>query len=102
MKKESLPNLALLFFIVPFLTLQGKAQVDPLNSPYYDKGEYAVVPDSNMNHDPEIFSFRPEDSLNGPYPVLIFQLGANGLGDDDTPTTCSSNIWLPTDMWSLS
>ncbi len=60
----------------------AKAQIDPLNSPYFDEGPYQTVSDSDTTHSPVVYSFRPDTAMNAPYPVLIFQLGANGFGED--------------------
>jgi len=66
-----------IFILCIYTTL--KAQISPIESPYYGQGNYTVVSDSDMTSlsCPLLF-YRP--STVGQYPVFMFQLGANGLG----------------------
>lgn len=75
MKKSTI--LILLSFIALFVT----AQIDPVNSPYYQSGTYTVESDSTEGMSPaDVLIFRPDNADNGPYPTILFQLGANSIG----------------------
>ncbi|MEI7597315.1 MAG: T9SS type A sorting domain-containing protein [Bacteroidota bacterium] len=71
-------NLILSAFIL-FIFSTLKAQINPIESPYYQQGNYTVVSDSDMTaiSVPLLF-YYPQTTGN--YPVFMFQLGANGLG----------------------
>ena len=70
--------LMVLFFLI-FFTSKLFSQINPIDSPYEGFGIYNVLSDSDMTTSPTILTYRP-DNLNGaPYPVFIFQLGANGF-----------------------
>jgi pimeloyl-ACP methyl ester carboxylesterase len=62
-----------------FLASELFSQVAPTNSPYYNFGPYTVVSDSDITTNPTIHSYRPDNLSGGPFPVFIFQLGANGF-----------------------
>lgn len=69
--------------LLVFVLICGKifSQIDPLNSPYSQNGQYSVVMDSVMNSQPtDMLIFRPSSSTGGPFPTLLFQPGANGTG----------------------
>ena len=74
----------LIFSLITFLIIATgiiKAQINPTDSPYYFDGSYVVESDSNMTaiSVPLLF-YRPQ--ATGTYPVLMFQLGANGFGSN--------------------
>lgn len=66
--------------ILVFFNLILICQIPPQNSPYYYNGTYSIVADSDLTTSPTIYSYRPVSNSGGPYPVFMFQLGANGFG----------------------
>lgn len=68
-----------LVFVLMFLVTELFSQVTATNSPYYNFGVYNVVSDSDMTTTHTIFTYRPDNLSGAPYPVFIFQLGANGF-----------------------
>jgi predicted dienelactone hydrolase len=56
------------------------SQVDPLSSPYYQEGSLSVTSETLTDATPALLTYRP--TTGGDYPVLLFQPGANGFGDD--------------------
>lgn len=68
-----------LIFVLMFIATELFSQVSPTISPYNSYGVYNVVSDSDMTTSPTIHSYRPDNLSGGPYPVFIFQLGANGF-----------------------
>lgn len=73
-----LKNLLLFIFVV-LSVVHLQAQIDPVDSPFYNDGDYTIVADSNLTDvsKPLLF-YYPETA--GSYPIFIFQLGANGFG----------------------
>jgi pimeloyl-ACP methyl ester carboxylesterase len=69
--------IALVFII--FGSYIAKSQITPTTSPYYSDGTHMVITDSNLTdlNKPLLF-YYPQTT--GIYPVLMFQLGANGFG----------------------
>lgn len=65
--------------IIIFSACYISAQINPVNSPYANDGNFTVVSDSNLTDlsSPLLF-FHPQTPGN--YPVFMFQLGANGFG----------------------
>ncbi|MEI7596346.1 MAG: alpha/beta hydrolase [Bacteroidota bacterium] len=75
----------LVFILFIFISFSVKAQINPLTSPYYANGTYAIVADSVESDTADFIAkdlliYRPSSTVDGPYPVFIFQLGANGFG----------------------
>jgi hypothetical protein len=80
-------NLRIIYSIVSifFLSIPAgyRAQVTPLNSPYYAIGQYEVLTETLSDAAPALLTYRPSSSVDGPFPVLLFQPGANGFFEDN-------------------
>lgn len=70
----------LLYTLATILSISMNAQISPQSSPYLNFGVHSIVADSDMSTSPMILTYRPSSNTNAPYPVFIFQLGANGFG----------------------
>jgi hypothetical protein len=60
-----------------------RAQVAPLNSPYYANGPYTVETETLSDATPALLTYRPSSSVGAPFPVLLFQPGANGFFEEN-------------------
>jgi len=57
------------------------AQINPANSPYFQDGPYQVVEEAFPDLSSPMLTYRPDNVNDGPYPLLIFHMGANQQGD---------------------
>lgn len=60
-----------------------QSQINPINSPYYTNGSYAVISETLSDASPSLLTYRPNTSSEGDFPVLLFQPGANGFFQDN-------------------
>lgn len=74
-------KLLMLVGVILGFALTSIAQVEPTNSPYASDGSLDVTSELLTDASPNLLTFRP--STGGDYPILIFQPGANGFGEDN-------------------
>jgi len=78
--KNNIMKKITLFALAFLCVFQMNAQISPTTSMYYANGPMAIVSDSDMTaiSKPLLF-YRPATTSGAPYPVFMFQLGANGF-----------------------
>jgi hypothetical protein len=67
----------IMLFTTFMLSIQVFAQFAPQDSPFYLNGAHSVVSETLTDASPELLIFRPSSNANAPYPVFLFQPGAN-------------------------
>lgn len=79
---SSMKSLFILFcFLIITFGKQLLAQIAPLSSPFYTVGPHVVVTETLNDASPNLLTYRPSNAVGGPFPVLLFQPGANGFGE---------------------
>jgi pimeloyl-ACP methyl ester carboxylesterase len=79
MHTKALFSFFLVIQLVAAFVNKAYSQIDPLNSPYLQFGNYDVLSDSDMVASPAMYTYRPDASSGTTFPVFMFQLGANGF-----------------------
>lgn len=69
------------------------AQTPVLSSPYNQNGPFTVVTESVTATNPDIYIYRPQQGT-GPFPIFIFQPGANALFSNPVIDYSSYEIYM--------
>jgi len=57
------------------------AQINPSNSPYFQDGPYQIVEEAFPDLGSPLLTYRPNNANDGPFPMLLFHMGANQQGE---------------------
>jgi hypothetical protein len=75
------------------LGISAFAQFPPQDSPFYANGSYSVVSETLTDASPALLTFRPSLNADAPYPVFLFQPGANAPFQNDISVS-SYNLYM--------